>query len=370
MGEQVVLIVNDDLTSLLTIAGLFKQEGFRVVQTGTAAEAQSQAAGSHLDLALLDVHLPDEDGLSLCRWFKARHPDLPVLMISGDHDVGTKVSCLEAGAVNYVTKPFHRAEVMARARTHLRLSMAHRSLVEMQREKMAQLAAAQQSILPQPTAFPEARFGVFYRPMNEVGGDLYEVLPAGVGIHDYMVADVSGHDVGAAMSTAALHALIKQNCSSLYSPAELLTMLNRVVAGVVPEGRYFTAVYARLNRYRGTLTVVSAGHPPVLLQRAGGATELLWLSGDVIGAFEEAQFEDVNLQVLPGDRLLLLSDGIVDQFTDVPGRLNWSEGADNLAKLWRERASLPLVEFVSCVGTLAQERAEVKDDMVVVGVEV
>ena len=126
-----------------------------------------------------------------------------MLFVSGEGDVASKVAGLDAGAVDYVTKPFHRAEVLARVRTHLRLSRASRAVVELQAVRVAQLASAQHAILPQPAAWPEARFAVEYRPLHEAGGDFYDVLQPGEGVIDYLVADVSGHDLASALPTAA-----------------------------------------------------------------------------------------------------------------------------------------------------------------------
>ena len=100
--------------------------------------------------------------------------------------------------------------------------------------------------------------------MHEAGGDFYDVLQPGEGVTDYLVADVSGHDLASALPTAALKALLHQNCSITESPEQALRTVNAVLRTVLPDGHFATLVYARVNRVRKRTTLVSAGHPPAI----------------------------------------------------------------------------------------------------------
>ena len=209
---------------------------------------------------------------STCAAGSGSSPPAPASRCSccpSEQDVRTKVAGFDAGAVDYITKPFHRAEVMARVRTQLRLHAAHRAVIELQALKLAQLASAQQAMIPQPESLPAAGFRLYYRPLQEAGGDFCHVCAVGGSLHDYIVGDVCGHHVGTAMTTAALQALLRQNCSALYSPVEILNTVNRVARSMFADGEYVTAVYARVNRQTHRLTLANAGHPPAILQKCG-----------------------------------------------------------------------------------------------------
>ena len=151
-------MVDDDPTTLTLLSAMLRQEGFAALCAGSLQQARALAGNGGFDLAILDVNLPDGNGLELCRWLGGQPSgtDVPVLMLSAEQDVRTKVAGFESGAVDYVTKPFHRAEVMARVRTHLRLRAAHRSIVELQALKLSQVASAQQALMPQPGKLPGA----------------------------------------------------------------------------------------------------------------------------------------------------------------------------------------------------------------------
>jgi phosphoserine phosphatase RsbU/P len=338
-GSPRVLLVDDDPTTLALLSAMLRQEGFTALGAGSIREGRALAVDGGFDLAILDLNLPDGNGLDLCRWMGG-HPacaDVPVLMLSAEQDVRTKVAGFESGAVDYVTKPFHRAEVMARVRTHLRLRAAHRSIVELQSLKLSQVARAQQALMPQPEKLPEAKFHIHYQPLQEAGGDFCHVARVGEALHDYVVGDVCGHHVGTAMTTAAIQALLRQNGTSLYSPTEILKTVNRVARTLVSEGCYVTLVYARLSRRTRRLQVASAGHPPAVLQRADGSHTALWLEGDVIGAFEGADFGCVETVVQPGERVFLFSDALVEGGPEGHSATDWAAGVERL-----ERALPPI----------------------------
>ena len=363
-----VLVVDDDPTTLALLAAMLRQEGFTALCAGSVRAARLIAETKVIDLAILDLNLPDGNGLELCRWLGGQPStaDVPALMLSSEQDVGTKVAGFESGAVDYVTKPFHRAEVMARVRTHLRLRAAHRAIVELQALKLSQVASAQQALMPQPGSMPGARFHIHYQPLQEAGGDFCHVAEVGEALHDYVVGDVCGHHVGTAMTTAAIQALLHQNGTALYSPPEVLKTVNRVARTLVPAGRYITLVYARLNRRTRRLQVASAGHPPAVLQRADGSATPLWLEGDVIGAFEGADFGCTDTVVQPGERLFLFSDALLEAGESAT---DWTAGVDRLLRALPPLGSDP-AEAVAIFMEKVLKGRPAADDITLMAIEV
>ncbi len=364
-----VLLVDDDPTALAMLGGMLRQEGFETLQAGTIQDAKALIAQApFFDLAVLDIHLPDGNGLDLCRLMKhgSLKTDAPVLILSTDGDVETKVAGFEAGAVDYITKPFNRTEVLARVRTHVRLHKAYLSVVELQSLKLSQLTLAQQAMMPHPEQMPEAKFHLYYLPLHEAGGDLCQVIRLGPNLHDYIMADVCGHDVGTAMTTGSLYALLRQNCSVLYSPSEALHIINRVALSVLPEEQYITVLYARLNRKTNRLIIASAGHPPAVVQRTDGSTSALWLEGDVIGAFETPEFGISESTIMPGDRLFLFSDALIE------GRkgTNWDAGIEKFIGACGQLKEVDLTTEVSELASLATVNGAAADDVALMGIEV
>jgi DNA-binding response OmpR family regulator len=119
-----VLLVEDDETIGRSLAGALESQGYDVVWAADGAAASAAFAAARPDLVLLDLGLPDVDGVDLCRELAGAAPMLPILMLTARHEEADIVVSLDAGAVDYVTKPFRLAELLARVRAHLRTPTA------------------------------------------------------------------------------------------------------------------------------------------------------------------------------------------------------------------------------------------------------
>jgi phosphoserine phosphatase RsbU/P len=364
-----ILIIDDDHTTVLLLEAILQQEGYRTRSAPDGRAGREAVAREHPDLVLLDVQMPGENGFAVCRHLQddPATADIPVLFLSAEDDVASRVSGLDAGAVDYVTKPFSRAEVMARVRTHLRLSRAYRSLVELQAERLQQVAHAQQAILPRPERMPAARFAVSYRPLVEAGGDFYDVIEVGEQVIDYLVTDVSGHDLGSSLSTAAVKALLHQQAALTEAPARALQAVNRVLAAVVPDGQYLTMVYARLNRTAMRLTLVQAAHPPAIHVPRQQPAHAIELQGDVLGVFDSATFDQKDVAVSAGDRFFLLTDGLIELGD---ARADHQLGLDRVCQALERHRHRPLDEAIDAVVTDLVGGGRQSDDIVLLGVEI
>jgi sigma-B regulation protein RsbU (phosphoserine phosphatase) len=365
--DRHVLVVDDDLTTNRMLQGILVRGGFRVSSAFNAADAMTRVAADSPDLILLDVNLPDGNGLDVCRRLRegARSGHIPILFISSDDEVATKVKGFEAGAVDYIPKPFAGEEVLARVGTQLRLKRAYESLAELQAERIQRLASAQEMLMPQPSDFPEARFQICLNQVLSAGGDFYDVMPVGQQIVDYVVADASGHDLASSFWTASLKSLLSTYADPASSPREVLRSINGTLCRILPQDVFFTMIYARLNRHTGKLMLVNAGHPPAVIVGPGRSEPtVVRQEGDLIGAFPDVAFDCVELPVRRGDRLVLCSDGLIELHGD------WQAGQRTLAEVCHAHRQAPLGEMVQSVVREITCGARVEDDIVLMGVEV
>lgn len=125
-----LLVVDDVLANLRLLAGLLRRCGYKVRPAPSGAIALRAAAAAPPDLVLLDVNMPGLDGFEVCRRLRSLPglEDVPVLFLSARDEVGDKLEAFRAGAVDYLSKPFHFEEVQARVQTHLELRRARREL--------------------------------------------------------------------------------------------------------------------------------------------------------------------------------------------------------------------------------------------------
>jgi two-component system torCAD operon response regulator TorR len=115
-----ILIVEDDPATRLTLASYFEATGFRVTEAAEGAGLRAALARGPVDLVLLDINLPGEDGFSLLREIR-RTSDLAVIMVTNKTDAVDRILGLELGAHDYVTKPVNLRELLARAKNLIRL---------------------------------------------------------------------------------------------------------------------------------------------------------------------------------------------------------------------------------------------------------
>ncbi|MCH7345420.1 two-component system response regulator CreB [Pelomonas sp. CA6] len=122
-----ILLLEDDPAIAQTVAFVLEREGYRLALCGWLHEARACLARAETDLALLDVGLPDGNGLDLCREIRqGPQPALPILMLSARSEESDKVAGLELGADDYLAKPFSPRELVARVRALLRRAQALR----------------------------------------------------------------------------------------------------------------------------------------------------------------------------------------------------------------------------------------------------
>ncbi len=336
-----VLVVDDERANLHLLSIALRNEGY-VVETASSGEAALDVAWSAPpDLILLDIVMPGIDGFDTIQRLKEMEGTsaVPVIFLSGMEDLESKLKGFALGAVDYITKPFHLEEVRARVRLHLQLGLAQKSLIQDQANRLKTLAKAQKTLQLQSSDLPDANFSVWYESAQEAGGDLYDVIELGNGIYGFLVADVSGHDLGTSLVATAAKALFRQNSGPMYSPEETFRLANQVLAGWLPPGRFLTACYALLNRNTGQLKLVGAAHPPAVIQDSWGDVRYLEVEGDVLGAFPEARFGRVDCRVKKGDRILLYTDGLVENIES--GR-TWTTDSDRLLNVLRDSHDVPL----------------------------
>jgi len=169
----------------------------------------------------------------------------------------------------------------------------------------------QTSILP--SAYPHsASFQVAtrYVPMTSVAGDFYDFLVANDRQAGLLIADVSGHGVPAALIASMVKLAATSQRVNAADPAALLSGMNQALCGNT-QNQFVTAAYVHLDVDSGSLRYAAAGHPPMLLLRAG---EVLTVeeNGLILAAFTFATYSSVALPFKPGDRLLLYTDGLIE----------------------------------------------------------
>jgi len=358
MKDARILVVDDNPVNRTVLANLLSRQGYQVEQAAEGAEAVAKVRRIHPDLVLLDIVMPVMDGLCACEILRRdeKTRDIPVIMVSSLDLAETKMQCFAAGAVDYITKPFHSGEVLARIRTHLKivtltrtLRAKNRELKERQQVIEADLKAAaeiQRALLPaSDLVLGSVRSTFLFQPCEQVGGDLFHAFSLDERFLAAYMVDVAGHGVTAAMlATQVAQALSPQGGVIMprkrrgrvrrpRPPVEVLSYLDRQFP-IERFNRSFTMVYLLLDQRTGRFSYTCAGHPPILQVTAKGRVLQHGKGGTMIGLGELAgEREEGQGTWEPGDRLFLVSDGLLERLNgeDLPAAL--AELADMAAAL-------------------------------------
>ncbi len=169
----------------------------------------------------------------------------------------------------------------------------------------------QQALMPKEIPqMPGLEISGSWRPARIVGGDYFDVYKFDASRLGLCIADVSGKGMPAALLMSNLQAVVKGLATENTSPKELLEKVNRVMCRNTTEAKFITLFYGLLDVDRKTLQYTSAGHNPPGLTREDGVQVRLEQGGLILGVFEESVYDQGEIDLRPGDRLVMFTDGL------------------------------------------------------------
>ncbi len=381
---KVILVAEDDADTRALIVHLLRREGYEVLIARDGAEVFDVLQRRMPGLFLLDCDMPRMTGFEVCRRLKAdaRYSELPVIFMSAWSSPEDKATGFGSGGDDYVTKPIEKIELLARIRSHIELAISRHTLRRRaalfealtleQAGMLDDVRSGQESLLTPVSAVPGLTLGVRFQPAHHAGGDFYEIARLADEDYGLLVCDVSGHDLSVPYITGALKALSATFLNETLSPTETMLLLNSSLLRFLTDDHYVTASYARFSRTAMEVSLISAGHPPAAIQRADGSVEYVTITGDVLGMFEQPVYETQVVEVFPGDRLFLYTDGLIENYWDDSGHSGRGlYGMERLREALAARRGVPLAQAVDEVVAEVLQQCEglADDDIVVVGAE-
>jgi sigma-B regulation protein RsbU (phosphoserine phosphatase) len=315
-----VLLVDDAKANLdILVEGLKSEHKLSLALNGEMA--LQIAARTPPDLVLLDIMMPGIDGYEVCRRLrqKPETAEVPIMFLSSLEEVQNKTRGFEAGANDYLTKPFEMLEVKARVRSLLKAKAYNDAVKEQIASELRVAREIQMGMLPHDFAAAEGAYGVSFgavlEPAREVGGDLYGVCPASPERLVIFVGDVSGKGIPASMFMVRAISLARLLAREIAEPERILARLNDELAADNPSGMFVTFLCAVFEPAAGRLTLANAGHcRPVLLSASGPPCWAVKNLGTALGFDPGLEFERTELSFQEGDLLVLYSDGVTEAF--------------------------------------------------------
>src|SRR5438309_4991706 len=331
-----ILVVDDDAISRKILAQLLATAGHDCRECEDGAKALQLIHAKPPSLLLLDFDMPGLSGAEVLRRLRSDADpavaQIPTIILTEHGSEESQVSCLQAGADDFVTKPINAAVLRARIETQLRLRSMRRQLErqndeleEWRRNLERDLAAArltQQSLIPQkPPALPGWQVATCYRPVIQVGGDIYGWLRMKDGRILFWIADGTGHGAAAALLTTLAKLLFHHGSMEHDAPASVKEAVNHDFRSIFGARSFMTAMCVALDPLTGKASIVGAGHPPLLVTRPNGTTESIASIAPPLGLIEQPEFTETAIHLEPGDAFLLYTDGVFRWTKDEGHRL-------------------------------------------------
>lgn len=374
-----VLVVDDSSLQRRILSASLTRWGFRVTEAGGGQDALHLAQADPPDLVISDWMMPGMDGLDFCKAFRGlpREEYGYFILLTSKSEKEEVAMGLDCGADEFLTKPVNPAELRARINAGLRIIDMQRQLTEKNRlisstlmelqtlydaldSDLVQAKKLQQSLVRERFRdFGSAKVSLLLRSSGHVGGDLVGYYPAGDTRLGLFAIDVCGHGISSALMTARLAGYLSSGAPEYnvaltrradgthgpLPPAEVVETLNRLVLEELQTEHYFTLLLADLDLVSGRVVMVQAGHPHPMVQRVDGRLEVLGQGGLPVGLIEGAAFQEFDCILAPGDRLVILSDGVLE----CPDPANVQLGHDGVATILDELSALNGTAFLEAL---------------------
>jgi sigma-B regulation protein RsbU (phosphoserine phosphatase) len=365
-----ILIADDQYEILLALKLLLKQEGFQTVMASSPEAVIEEAKRTPFDLILIDLNYTRDttsgrEGLDLIARLRQMPHVPPVIVMTAWSTVPLAVEAMRLGAVDFIEKPWDNTRLLSLLKQHLSPN---------ERRPQAGLTAAadleiarsvQNRLLPQE--WPRLKtldYAVKYQPAGLVGGDYYDFLPSGEDALTFVVADVSGKGISAAILMATIQSFFRSREPREFSDlAGLVGTLNTLFLQSSPAEQYATLFVMRYSEATRQAEWINCGHTPPLLCKPGSPMEELAPSATVLGMFASWEGRVQRCTIDAGDTLLIFSDGLVEATNN-----RYEEfGTDRLHAQWGEWKNLGPRDMVQAIGNAIREHSDgpLSDDLTI-----
>ena len=325
-----ILSVDDEMDLELLLTQYFRRQirkgeyEFKFAHNGLEALTMLLKE-KDFDIILSDINMPEMDGLTLLtKVNEMQNPALKCIMVSAYGDMGNIRQAMNNGAFDFATKPIDLDDLSVTIEKaieqihYIKTMQQEHTQLESIKGDLAVAREIQQAILPRIfPPFPENAhqldIAASMNAAKDVGGDFYDFFRIDEDHIGFVIADVSGKGVPAAIFMAVSRTLIRATGIRGAGAAECMTYSNDLLAKEAVNNMFVTVFYGIYNIQTGEVTYTNAGHNPPYLMKANGTIEQLPLSKDIVaGAFGDYKYKEAKMQMEHGDTLLLYTDGVTE----------------------------------------------------------
>jgi phosphoserine phosphatase RsbU/P len=312
-----VLVADDQPDVLEALRWLLTGEGYEPQFVSSTDGVMEKLRAERFDLLLMDLNYSRDttsgrEGLELIPRVRAHDRSMPIVVMTGWGSIDTAVEAMRRGAKSFVQKPWEDVTLLEILQREIAEARSARRLDQKQQREFEEARLIQRGLLP--TTVPQLngiQLAVAWQPANGVGGDCFDTLSFGQ-VLGISIADIAGKGLPAALLMSNLQAAVRAFAQETVAPSSICGSVNRLLCRNMASGRFATFCYARVDAPGRRIVFSNAGHNPPLLIRPTGTVERLSDGGTVLGVFPEIAYDQGELPLEPGDRLVFYTDGITE----------------------------------------------------------
>lgn len=319
-----ILIADDQPAILDALRMLLKQEGYQVEAVTSPAALVRAVESRTFDLLLMDLNYSRDttsgrEGMDVLARVQALDRTLPIVIMTAWGSVDLAVEALQGGGGDFVMKPWDNKRLLTILRTQLARGKAKREARSRQAKsellvsEIQEAREIQRGLLPREIYQPAGyQISGAWQPAIIIGGDYFDVLPASNTQTALCIADVSGKGLPAALLMSNLQAAVRNSAAGALDPKDVCTKVNSVLCTHIVHEKFITCFYALLDGPRRRLQYTNAGHNAPLLVHRDGSYLQLKAGGALMGVFPDLNYEQGDVGLAAGDRLVLFTDGVTE----------------------------------------------------------
>ncbi len=312
-----VLVADDQPDVLEALRWLLTGEGYEPQFVSSTDGVMEKLRAERFDLLLMDLNYSRDttsgrEGLELIPRVRSHDGSMPIVVMTGWGSIDTAVEAMRRGAKSFVQKPWEDVTLLEILEREIAEARSARRLDQKQQREFEEARLIQRGLLP--TAVPKVdgvQLAVAWQPANGVGGDCFDTLSFGQ-VLGISIADIAGKGLPAALLMSNLQAAVRAFAQETVAPSSICGSVNRLLCRNMASGRFATFCYARVEAQARRIVFSNAGHNPPLLVRKSGSFERLSDGGTVLGVFPDTQYDQGEMALESGDRLIFYTDGITE----------------------------------------------------------
>ncbi|MCB1152784.1 MAG: fused response regulator/phosphatase [Deltaproteobacteria bacterium] len=317
-----ILLVDDEPLNRKVLQWSLSKLGHEFIHAQDGQEAIEKVLDGGIDVILLDLMMPNLDGYGFLAWRAGADESvkrIPIIINSAVSDMDSIRRALGEGAYDYFTKPLSndQLEILLPTKVYnaIQSHKAVKALNERNEKMRSELAAAehfQRSMLPRVDKNAVYGHAYVYSPCDDVGGDFYDVLPAGKNRTAFFLGDVTGHGLKAGMMSLMVKSLLRELVMRDPEPTVLLPAMNQRLLEIFETGHYITGIYGLVDPATNSMVLANCAHPRPILVTPDGETQAVEGGGHFLGILDEIDVETVTLPFDKDHRLVFYTDGITE----------------------------------------------------------